>query len=122
MNANGAAMKVVYTVVERSPGKSFWTRVGVGFVNRDGSMNLKLDAIPVNGTLQVRDWDERDGASRTQGPPGPSSMPRTVPRPESGGAPAARGGSGLGPGMGFGAGSNGASLRGDTSDTSGGLA
>ena len=57
MNANGASMKVVYTVVERAPGKSFWTRVGVGFVNRDGSMNLHLDAIPISGKLQVREWE-----------------------------------------------------------------
>ncbi len=53
-------MKVVFTVVERSPGKSFWTRVGVGFVNQDGSMNLRLDAIPVNGVLQVREWEAYD--------------------------------------------------------------
>jgi hypothetical protein len=56
-SANGSTMKAVYTVVERGPGKSHWTRVGVGFVNRDGSINLKLDAIPVNGTLQVREWE-----------------------------------------------------------------
>lgn len=53
-------MKVVFTVVERSPGKSIWTRVGVGFVNQDGSMNLRLDAIPVNGMLQVREWEPYD--------------------------------------------------------------
>ncbi len=82
VNANGEAMKIVYTVVERGPGKSFWTRVGVGFVNRDGSMNLKLDAIPVNGTLQVRDWEERDGVRRTVDPPSPSSIPRPRPRTE----------------------------------------
>jgi hypothetical protein len=82
MNANGEAMKIVYTVVERGPGKSFWTRVGVGFVNRDGSMNLKLDAIPVNGTLQVRDWEERDGVRRTVEPSFPSSIPRPRPRAE----------------------------------------
>jgi hypothetical protein len=51
-------MKVVWTVVERGQGKSFWTRVGVGFVNRDGSLTLRLDAIPMSGTLQVRDWQE----------------------------------------------------------------
>ena len=56
-NANTKTMKVVFTVVERSPGKSFWTRIGVGFVNKDGSMNLRLDAIPINGTIQVRDWE-----------------------------------------------------------------
>ena len=119
MNANGASMKVVYTVVERAPGKSFWTRVGVGFVNRDGSMNLKLDAIPVNGTLQVRDWDERDGTSRPQGPPGPSSMARTVPRPESGASSGSRG-SGVGS-YGPPATPSG-SVRGESSDASGGLA
>jgi len=53
-------MKAVYTVVERSPGKSFWVRIGVGFVNQDGSMNLRMDALPVNGVLQVRDWEAYD--------------------------------------------------------------
>ena len=53
-------MKTVFTVVERGQGKSFWTRVGVGFVNQDGSWNLRLDAIPVNGVLQVREWEPSD--------------------------------------------------------------
>jgi len=53
-------MKAVFTVVERNPGKSFWTRVGVGFVNQDGSITLRLDAVPVNGVLQVRDWEAFD--------------------------------------------------------------
>lgn len=57
---HGKTMKVVYTIVERAQGKSFWTRIGVGFVNRDGSIQLKLDAIPTNGTIQVRDWEPRD--------------------------------------------------------------
>jgi hypothetical protein len=57
MEAN--KIKVVYTVVERG-GKSFWIRIGIGSVNQDGSMNLKLDAVPVNGTLQVRDFEPRE--------------------------------------------------------------
>jgi hypothetical protein len=65
MEAQASKMKAVYTVVNRGEGKSFWTRVGIGFVNQDGSWNLKLDAIPTNGTLQVREWeaqfDKRDG-------------------------------------------------------------
>ena len=55
---NTKDMKAVYTVIERGQGKSFWVRIGVGFTNRDGSINLRLDAIPVNGSLQVRDWAE----------------------------------------------------------------
>ena len=51
--------KAVYTIVERNEGehkKSFWVRIGIAFLNRDGSYNVKLDALPMNGTLQVRDW------------------------------------------------------------------
>jgi hypothetical protein len=56
-------MKAVYTVIDRGQGKSIWVRVGVGFTNRDGSLNLRLDAVPVNGTLQVREWEPVDRRS-----------------------------------------------------------
>jgi hypothetical protein len=69
MEAQARQMKTVYTVVNRGEGKSFWTKVGVGFVNRDGSWNLKLDAIPTNGTLQVRDWEPRDTEGASEGAP-----------------------------------------------------
>ena len=59
--ANPRGMKLVYTIVERKDGKSFWTRIGAAFTNRDGSLTLKLDAIPIGGTMQVRDWEPRDG-------------------------------------------------------------
>jgi hypothetical protein len=55
--------KAVYTVIERVDGeskRSFWVRVGAAFTNRDGSFTVKLDALPVNGTLQVRDWPNRE--------------------------------------------------------------
>jgi hypothetical protein len=65
-------IKAVYTVVERGQGKSFWVRIGVGFTNRDGSLNLRLDAIPVNGTLQVREWEPYDRRTETaEGQPRP---------------------------------------------------
>jgi hypothetical protein len=35
--------------------KSFWTKVGVAFENRDGSFSIELAAIPVNGRLQMRE-------------------------------------------------------------------
>lgn len=51
---------VVYTIVER-PGaeKSFWARVGSAWINRDQSINIQLDALPVNGKLHVREPQER---------------------------------------------------------------
>ena len=87
METNTQSMKAVYTVVERGAGKSFWTRVGVGFVNRDGSITLKLDAIPVNGTLQVRDWESREDAPRRPIDPESSSPARPRARRDDSTAP-----------------------------------
>jgi hypothetical protein len=71
---NSRGMKLVYQIVERKDGKSFWNRIGAAFTNRDGSLTLKLDSIPIGGTMQVRDWEPRDAdrenrsqASPTQG-------------------------------------------------------
>jgi len=55
--------KAVYTVIDKADGeskRSFWVRIGVAFVNRDGSFTVKLDALPVNGSLQIRDWPNRE--------------------------------------------------------------
>jgi hypothetical protein len=43
----------VFAITERGD-KSYWTRVGVAYTNRDGSINLNLDALPVSGRLQIR--------------------------------------------------------------------
>jgi hypothetical protein len=53
--------KSVYTIVERQQ-KSRWVRIGIGFVNRDGSINVRLDAVPVNGKLHLRDYKRREDA------------------------------------------------------------
>jgi hypothetical protein len=99
-------LKMVYTVVERSPGKSFWTRVGIGSVNRDGSLNLRLDAIPVNGTLQVRDWEPSE--RRSDADAGAPAAPRQRSQPRS-----ANDGPGMvRPGDGFGSARPGDSLGG----------
>lgn len=63
--ATDSQRKVVYTIIEREAGegrdaKSFWVRIGSAFVNRDGSWNVKLDALPVNGTMQIRDPEPKD--------------------------------------------------------------
>lgn len=55
-------MKAVYVINERvtktGETKSFWTKIGAAFDNRDGSLTLKLDALPLSGTLQVREDQE----------------------------------------------------------------
>lgn len=55
---NGASRRlVVYAVPETKDGeKGFWTRIGSAFTNRDGSINLFLDALPCGtNKLQVRE-------------------------------------------------------------------
>jgi hypothetical protein len=59
-----AKMKIVYAITSREakPGsanatpKKYWHRVGVAFVNRDGSLSVKLEALPVSGELHIRDY------------------------------------------------------------------
>lgn len=54
---NQRGVKLAYTIVERDKdGRKFWVRVGAAFVNRDGSLNVRLDAMPVNGQLHIRDY------------------------------------------------------------------
>jgi hypothetical protein len=52
-------MKIVYVISQRN-GKSYWNRIGVAFVNNDGSLNVRLEAVPVSGEMQIRDYVPRD--------------------------------------------------------------
>ena len=52
-------MMDVYTIQEdKNKEKSFWTKVGSAFPNKDGSTNIYLNALPVNGKLQLRERRE----------------------------------------------------------------
>jgi hypothetical protein len=51
--------KVCYVITSRGD-KKYWNRVGVAFVNSDGSINVKLESLPVAGELQIRDYVPRD--------------------------------------------------------------
>ncbi len=51
---------VVYTIIDREGSeKAFWVKVGAAFENKDGSMNVYLDALPVNGRIQIRKSSEK---------------------------------------------------------------
>ncbi len=47
----------VYLIKDRgeSNEKVFWPKVGAAFLNSDSSLNVVLDAIPVNGRLHIRE-------------------------------------------------------------------
>lgn len=75
-----ADFKIVFAVVERGSTRH-WLRVGLAFVNSDGSLNVKLDAFPVSGQLQIRDQSPPLQAKPNEPVPSPSSTAATTPRP-----------------------------------------
>ena len=67
--STGRKLKQLWMVEDRPAtaqreAKSFWTKVGVAFENRDGSWSLELAAVPVNGRLQMRDPAPKDEGAR----------------------------------------------------------
>ncbi|MFT3694517.1 MAG: hypothetical protein QM831_15320 [Kofleriaceae bacterium] len=79
-------MKKMYKVlaaVERN-GQTFWSRMGVGFPNRDESINMLLDFLPVatkdgQVKLQLRELTDEDLArsQERKAQRGSEWMPRT---------------------------------------------
>jgi len=72
--------KVVYAVIERGP-KKHWLRIGLAFVNRDGSINVRLDAVPLTGQLHIRDPNRSEGGESV-------GLADSSPQPASPGPPA----------------------------------
>jgi hypothetical protein len=57
-NATKSQPLGIFTITEREGyDRPIWTRVGSAFRNRDGSLNLHLEALPVNGRLHIRELD-----------------------------------------------------------------
>ena len=57
-----------FTVRDRGQDrKAFWARIGSAWVNKDGSFNLQLDALPIDGkiVLRPRKANENDGVDNT---------------------------------------------------------
>jgi hypothetical protein len=48
-------VKAIYVISSKGERK-YWTKIGVAFVNRDGSLNCKLESLPVDGVLHIRDF------------------------------------------------------------------
>ena len=67
-NASSPGRKpwAAYNVVERG-GRRFWNRVGSAFHNRDGSMNIYLDALPRDGKIQIREDDREREPKKERG-------------------------------------------------------
>jgi hypothetical protein len=47
--------------IRGTKGGTVWVRAGTGFLNRDGSVNVILDVLPLDGRLHIREAsDKRD--------------------------------------------------------------
>jgi len=68
-NENGKkkarAARHVFTVVDRG-GKSYWIRIGAAFGNYDGSETVLLDALPINGRMQIRDQGTKESQAKAK--------------------------------------------------------
>jgi hypothetical protein len=46
----------VTSPVEGKDGKTYWPKVGMGWLKADGNLSIKLDSLPINGKLFVSEW------------------------------------------------------------------
>ena len=60
-NSSTTKTKAVFNIVKNGEYTN-WNRVGVAFVNKDGSYSVVLDAVPINGKLHIRDFKEKSTA------------------------------------------------------------
>ena len=83
--------KVICPVEKKDGTGTHWAKLGVAYGNKDESINLYLDSLPLNGKLQLREWSEEELRERDQrrgGNPSRSSPSNLQPpssSPSSGG-------------------------------------
>jgi hypothetical protein len=57
--------KVVCPIEKKDGTGTFWGRAGVGYRNKDDSINIYLDFLPMNGKLQLREFTEEELRERS---------------------------------------------------------
>jgi hypothetical protein len=45
--------------------KSYWNKVGSAFENKDGSLSVHLDSLPLDGKLQIRAYVPKEDKGET---------------------------------------------------------
>jgi len=63
--------KILYLLVETND-KTYWNRAGVGFLNNDGSFNVKIDMFP-GLTFNLRDPKPNGDTAHDEEPPARST-------------------------------------------------
>ncbi|MCA9065852.1 MAG: hypothetical protein KDA96_22445 [Planctomycetaceae bacterium] len=62
-NGNKKPSLQAYHVRETGNGRSFWTRIGAAWSNKDGGFTLQLDCIPLDGRIVCQIPKEKDEAA-----------------------------------------------------------
>ena len=79
MDTKQEMMKVLCPLENEKTGKKYWMRLGSAYTNRDGSLNVYLDALPVTRQLQIRELNDRDrermAQARANGGAGGDNLP-----------------------------------------------
>ena len=70
----GSSNRAVFTIVTKPGDRKYWVKIGIAHINRDDSWNVYLDALPLDGKLQIR--EEKLGA---RGQPSASHQERAIP-------------------------------------------
>lgn len=63
MQTSSRETLAVYTVIQTPEGGEIRLRVGSGQRNDDDSLTVQLDAMPINGKLEIRRYQPRDRVS-----------------------------------------------------------
>jgi hypothetical protein len=62
-----AGKRLAVFSIREGKGGSIWVRAGSAFVNKDGSLNVLLDVLPLDGKLHVREAAERKDVAAAGG-------------------------------------------------------
>jgi hypothetical protein len=62
-----AGKRLAVFSIRENKGGSVWVRAGSAFVNRDGSLNVLLDVLPLDGRLHVREAGEKGEKEKKEG-------------------------------------------------------
>ena len=67
--SNGGKRLAVYAINEKEGERAWWQKIGLAFTNRDGSIAIYLDALPI-GTNKLQVREPRDEARPGTAPAG----------------------------------------------------
>lgn len=63
---------IAYALTEIGRDRTVWDRIGVAYLNKDGSINVQLRAIPLSGKIQLR-HEAKDEPETTATAPEPET-------------------------------------------------